>query len=221
MLLDKYSFSSDQYWREGEFTDDDGAHGDPKNLRALQAAAFMITSSESQSDIDLIYENWDKFCYFIEEYKKQNPNDPLINDAMAILDSIAPMRGHRHVPNEQLEGWRNSIRLLLAKNSFDPTNNLAEAVQLRRSMYMLQAAQRSNKTGVWKVGDFHISDLRGHNVGNKTTLTSELEFDQEFVPWRIDLNQFDVSSDFTELFKSDVTFPDFSDVQNVTFPDFF
>jgi hypothetical protein len=48
---------------------------------------------------------------------------------------------------------------------------------------MLQAAQRSNKTGVWKVGDLHIKDLLGSNVGDKITLTSEDDFNTEFDQW--------------------------------------
>jgi len=42
MLEERYGFSAHQYWTEGEFKDDQDTYGDPKDLRALQAATFML-----------------------------------------------------------------------------------------------------------------------------------------------------------------------------------
>ena len=64
---------------------------------------------------------------------------------------------------------------------------------------MLQAAEASNETGVWKVGDDHITDILKMPDANKnkTTLTSQDDFNDEFRPWLYlwTSTSFDMSSD--------------------------
>lgn len=184
MLKEHYGFSTNQYWTEGEFKDDQDTYGDPKDLRALQAAVFMLESNEdAKKDQKSFYDYFRMFKNGVEEYEKQQhpANNDLITDATHIINSISAFS--TVVQREQLEGWRNSIRLMLNKYVFAPGNEFDRSVRVRRSEDMFRAAQRSNKIGVWKVGDFHIGDLRGSAVGNKTTLTSETEFNMEYEGW--------------------------------------
>jgi hypothetical protein len=84
--------------------------------------------------------------------------------------------------------WLSYIGQLLMKIGFDP-NTPPDVpfgiVSFRRSEHMLQAAEASTKTGVWKVGDAHIEDmlLRLGGGTDKTKLTSQEEFDDEYDNW--------------------------------------
>ena len=188
MLQENYHFSSTQYWTEAEFKLPNNTYGDPKDLRVLQAATYMLASKDdAKNDRDTFYSNFRMFESGMEEYKQQQPlstNDPLVTNATPIINEIKKRFGSEVVVDrDQLEYWRKSIRSML--NKFSPFSPRSGDVRWERSKYMLQAAEASNEPGVWKVGDDHITDIlkMPDAIKNNTTLTSQGDFNDEFHSW--------------------------------------
>ncbi len=190
MLQKKYHFSSTQYWTEANFKLPNNTYGDPKDLRVLHAAKFMLVpNSDLKTDQYNFFNYFNMFKNEIKEYEEQRQpaGDDLVTNATSIINSIPEWLAPDADLKEQLKKWRNSIELML--RSYPRSVN----VQQKRSEYMLRAAGDSSETGVWKVGDFHITDMRPMPHPDNITLTSQTDFNQEFFPpWDINNFQFEL-----------------------------
>ena len=99
MLQKKYHFSSTQYWTEANFKLPNNTYGDPKDLRVLHAAKFMLVpNSDLKTDQYNFFNYFNMFKNEIKEYEEQRTGpagDDLVTNATSIINSIpewlAPM----------------------------------------------------------------------------------------------------------------------------------
>lgn len=108
------------------------------------------------------------------------PEPSLANKAMKWRGQVEQLLQSSSIissPGKAVEFSSSDLPLLLER-----ATDRALIVKQDRSVYMLDVAESSEKSGVWKIGDEHVNDLRDR-VLNKTTLTTEEEFDNEFEKW--------------------------------------
>jgi hypothetical protein len=67
-------------------------------------------------------------------------------------------------------------------NDQDPAG-LADYLQLQRSANMAHAARHTKKTGVWKVGEAHITDMRSGGLAEGLSIVNRRDFNWQFEGW--------------------------------------
>jgi hypothetical protein len=95
------------------------------------------------------------------------------------------LKGALNDLSEKAREWQTWIELLLKRYKFDPSNSperLIESVSLERSRFMLEVAKGSQETGVWKVGEDHMKDMKKllPDGTENPTLTTREEFDKQY-----------------------------------------
>ena len=113
------------------------------------------------------------------------------------LQGVPPERRYKQlaVLDQQLTKLQKLFWPLLVGNFDLPRESIVETfkkmgdfVSETRSGHMLQAAERSGKIGVWKVGEDHLKDMMIKFGGgtDQTKLTSRAEFNRVFDEWETD-----------------------------------
>lgn len=201
---------SSNYWLENEFKDKNtGKPADPCDLIMLQyidliepiiletrsktfvgSSQFgqlnkhltsMITNFETQRQyFQNLQEDIAAFSKDIAALKQINNNVQEINKAQSLPadDDILSIIN-------QIDEHIQSIKRIIQTQQLDlPTGS--DNILKARSTSMHRAARESNEKGVWKVGDFHINDIKKEKKFAKEinyNLIDEKSFDEEYLEW--------------------------------------
>lgn len=86
---------------------------------------------------------------------------------------------------ESIKVWKIPVTEMLKRMNYNPIDKpqeLTDQIKESRSLYMYMAGEESNETGVWKVGEGHVQDMKGL-ASDKTSLTTREEFNTEYEAW--------------------------------------
>ena len=176
----------------------DNAYNSDKAAKAVVLAFLRVNMQAFVDFKDRVVGTWEPTA------------SPNVNQAVqAVYDNIGEvlamcfkdLRAHKAAPKLQLQAIgilankRATIDALLppllTAVGEPPAANvgeLADEMRARRSTFMGLAAGMSKQLGVWKIGDFHVDDLKDETVKidmSKANFVSKDDFNQEFEAWRL------------------------------------
>ncbi len=125
----------------------------------------------------------------LDQYQRMLPADCEADELEEVMDDVESL-------STSCDGANMRVTALLRKlNYADPSDAAAEvtgkegAKQLskqivgERSLHMFMAAEASGKTGVWKVGDEHLADMKGVPAEHINVIDRD-EFNRDFLRWK-------------------------------------
>jgi hypothetical protein len=174
---------------------------DVGDVERLKAAGVLKTVpiTEMRTPYDR-FKSSVEFCVSQEEEDKELTAEA--NDIVAFLgddlDNIqkegdlqdlqaGELKGALNDLSKKASEWQTWTELLLRRYNFDPKNGpqkIIESVSLERSRFMLEVAKDSPQTGVWKVGEDHMKDMKKllSDGTDNPTLTTREEFNKQYFP---------------------------------------